>query len=77
MPNGVAVRQSPRVELPVVSAWSPFFGAKCKGDDQLLSDGRVIPKRNIVSNSFFAIFNLSVARRLDYLAMGGPGVVCM
>lgn len=52
-----------------------FFGVRCKGAAQLLSDGRAIPSLTIASNSFLGISNLFGAKRRAFTNTGGSGVV--
>uniref|UniRef100_A0A5S6Q525 Uncharacterized protein n=1 Tax=Trichuris muris TaxID=70415 RepID=A0A5S6Q525_TRIMR len=46
----------------------------CKGDAQLLLDGRMIPRRNIMLNSCLATRNFSGGSRRGRLKTGGPVV---
>ena len=57
--------QSPGVRLGVI----------CIGDDQLLSEGRIIPNYSMWSNSCCAILNRSGTNLQFHAKMGGPVVV--
>ncbi len=58
-------RQSPGVCLGII----------CSGDDQLLSEGRIIPSCSMWSNSCRAIFNHSGANLRVRAKTGGPVVM--
>ena len=52
-----------------------LLGTICKGEDQLLEDGRTTPSCNMCSNSWRAILSFSGESLLGRALTGGPVVM--
>ena len=78
MGDRVLVRDSGKVQGPIVSTRSPvargLLGTMCNGDAQQLEEGRMMPRSNILSNSWRAILSRSGGSLCGRKATGGPVV---